>query len=64
MNGGSKGVSVAKIMQLMDLYNFLPDLDLKGRLIMVSDVNRPALQLSGYFDHFDQSRVQIVGTVE
>ncbi len=64
MNGGSKGVSVAKIMQLMDLYNFLPDLDLKGRCIMVSDVNRPALQLSGYFDHFDQSRVQIVGTVE
>lgn len=64
MNGGSKGVSVAKIMQLMDLYNFLPDLDLKGRRIMVSDVNRPALQLSGYFDHFDQSRVQIVGTVE
>ncbi len=64
MNGGSKGVSVAKIMQLMDLYNFLPDLDLKGHRIMVSDVNRPALQLSGYFDHFDQSRVQIVGTVE
>lgn len=64
MNGGNKGVSVAKIMQLMDLYNFLPDLDLKGRRIMVSDVNRPALQLSGYFDHFDQSRVQIVGTVE
>ncbi len=64
MNGGNKGVSVAKIMQLMDLYNFLPDLDLKGRRIMVSDVNRPALQLSGYFDHFDQSRVQIIGTVE
>ena len=58
------GVSVSKVAQLMDLYNFLPDLDLKGHRIMVSDVNRPALQLSGYFEHFEQSRVQIIGTVE
>lgn len=58
------GVSVAKVVQIMDLYNFLPDLDLKGHRIMVSDVNRPALQLSGYFEHFEQSRVQIIGTVE
>jgi len=58
------GVSVSKVAQLMDLYNFLPDLELKGHRIMVSDVNRPALQLSGYFEHFEQSRVQIIGTVE
>jgi len=58
------GVGVAKIVQIMDLYNFLPDMELKGHRIMVSDVNRPALQLSGYFEHFEQSRVQIIGTVE
>lgn len=58
------GVSVAKVVQIMDLYNFLPDMELKGHRIMISDVNRPALQLSGYFDHFEQSRVQIIGTVE
>ena len=58
------GVSVEKIVQILDLYNFLPDMDLKGHRIVVSDVNRPALQLSGYFDHFEQSRVQIIGTVE
>lgn len=58
------GVSVAKVAQLMDLYNFLPDIDLKGHRVMVSDVNRPALQLSGYFQHFEQSRIQIIGTVE
>lgn len=59
-----EGVSVAKVAKLLDLYNFLPDLELKGHRIMVSDVNRPALQLSGYFDHFEQSRTQIIGTVE
>lgn len=58
------GVSVGKVAQIMDLYNFLPDLEVKSRRIMISDVNRPALQLSGYFEHFEQSRVQIIGTVE
>ena len=58
------GVGVAKVAQIMDLYNFLPDLELKGHRVVVSDVNRPALQLSGYFDHFEQSRIQIIGTVE
>ena len=58
------GVSIAKIVKLMDLYNFLPDMELKKHRIMISDVNRPALQLSGYFEHFEQSSVQIIGTVE
>ena len=64
MNGEVKGVGVSKIVQIMDLYNFLPDMDLKGQRIMISDVNRPALQLSGFFEHFEQSRVQIIGNVE
>lgn len=63
MNSGVS-VGVAKIVQLMDLYNFLPDVDLRGRKIKVGDVNRPALQLSGYFDYFDETRVQIIGMVE
>lgn len=58
------GVAVSKIMQIMDLKNYLPDMELKGHRIMLSDVNRPALQLSGYFEHFEQSRSQIIGTVE
>ena len=32
--------------------------------VYVPDVNRPALQLSGFFDHFDSERVQIIGNVE
>lgn len=60
----TKGVSVRKVAQIMDLYNFLPDMELKGHRILLSDVNRPALQLSGFFEHFEQSRVQIIGNVE
>ena len=32
--------------------------------ITQADVNRPALQLTGYFEHFDASRLQIIGYVE
>ena len=28
------------------------------------DINRPALQLTGFFDHFDSERVQVIGHVE
>ncbi len=58
------GVAVSKIVQIMDLKNYLPDMELKGHRILLSDVNRPALQLSGYLEHFEQSRAQIIGNVE
>lgn len=57
-------VSVAKIAELLDLKNFTSDINLKKCKIMTSDVNRPALQLAGYFEHFEEKRVQIIGNVE
>lgn len=59
-----EGVSVAKIIKTMDLKNYTEDMDLNECRIKLSDVNRPALQLSGYFEHFEESRVQIIGMVE
>ena len=44
------GVGVAKVAQILDLCNFIPQMELKGHRIMIRDVNRPALQLSGYLD--------------
>ena len=32
--------------------------------ITVEDVNRPALQLSGFFEHFEPARIQVLGMVE
>lgn len=34
------------------------------RQIRTEDVNRPALQLAGFFDYFDPKRLQIIGRVE
>ena len=32
--------------------------------IRTEDVNRPGLQLSGFFDYFDPTRIQVIGRVE
>ncbi|MDD6038503.1 MAG: HPr(Ser) kinase/phosphatase [bacterium] len=59
-----KEVSVAKIARLMELTNYTEDVSLKAKKISMSEINRPALQLSGYFEHFAEGRVQIIGMVE
>ena len=60
----SNGVSVSKIVERMDLKVYTDEIDLKKRKIVRSDINRPALQLAGYFLHFASSRVQVIGNVE
>ena len=62
MSNGS--VSVAKVAQVLNLKNFTPDINLEKCKIISSDVNRPALQLTGYFEHFEESRIQMIGNVE
>jgi HPr kinase/phosphorylase len=57
-------VSVAKIVELMDLKVYTDDVDLKKRKITCADINRPALPMVGFFQHFDSSRVQVIGNVE
>ncbi|MBO5657087.1 MAG: HPr(Ser) kinase/phosphatase [Agathobacter sp.] len=59
-----KEVSVSKIAMSMDLRVYTDELDLKKRKISHIDINRPALQMAGYFEHFQSDRVQVVGNVE
>ncbi|WP_317856341.1 HPr(Ser) kinase/phosphatase [Chakrabartyella piscis] len=55
---------LTKIVRVFQLENILPDLDLKGRVITRKEINRPALQLAGYYYRFDNDRVQVIGRVE
>ncbi len=59
-----EGVSVEKVAKKLQLNSYTEGMDLAKISIKLPDVNRPALQLSGYFEHFEQSRVQIIGMVE
>lgn len=63
MNSGN-GVSVKKIVEKFNLKVLNPEVDIKTRKVTTADVNRPALQLTGYFDYFEKSRIEIIGMVE
>lgn len=64
MAGTKTKVKLTEMAERMNLKNLTPNIDLEEKFITVPDINRPALQLTGYFDHFDSERVQIVGYVE
>ena len=36
----------------------------KGKLVNVSDINRPGLQIAGFYEYFDNERVQLLGKAE
>ena len=57
-------VSLKTIIERMKLENLTPELDIKKIRITQPDINRPALQLAGYFEHFEASRLQVIGFVE
>lgn len=57
-------VALTKVIEEMGLENCTPDVNINEIMIKQSDVNRPALQLAGFFDYFDSSRIQIIGHVE
>ena len=57
-------VALSKIVEQLDLKNVTPEVDIGKIRITLPEINRPALQLTGYFDHFDSKRVQIIGYVE
>lgn len=59
-----KGVTVQRLAELFKMKNLTDNIDLNVRELSVSEINRPALQFCGYFEHFTQERVQIVGMVE
>lgn len=57
----------AKLSELADklkLVNFTDRLQLEDNRVSVADVNRPALQLNGFYEHFEANRIQMIGMVE
>lgn len=57
-------VKVSKLIEHFKLEPLTPNVEYDNRQITESDVNRPALQLAGFFDYFDPTRLQIIGKVE
>ena len=57
-------ISLAKIIDYFKLETiYLPDLP-ENILITNTSVNRPGLQLAGFYDHYEPTRIQLIGKVE
>ncbi len=59
-----ESIAFSKIIENYNLKYHTPDIDATKVIISTPEVNRPALQLAGFFEHFDKERVQIIGNVE
>lgn len=57
-------ISLTKVIEKWKWENLTPEIDISKIKITQPDINRPALQLAGYFEHFEATRLQVVGFVE
>ncbi|HIR88847.1 MAG TPA: HPr(Ser) kinase/phosphatase [Candidatus Fimimorpha faecalis] len=60
----SKGVSITALAKKFNLRNLTNQINTDKIKLLTPDINRPALQLSGFYEYFDHDRVQIIGNVE
>lgn len=60
----SEKVKLSKVIEKMHLVNKTPQIATNSIWLHQPEVNRPALQLTGFFDHFDNDRIQVIGYVE
>ncbi len=61
-NGG--GIKLSVLMHEFNLEALYLSDDIDKIVIGSDDINRPGLQLAGYFDHFDPGNLQIIGRTE
>ena len=52
------------VAEKLHLKNFTEELNLEEHFVSMADVNRPALQLNGFYEHFEENRIQMIGMVE
>ena len=55
-------VTVKKLIEAFNLEILVPGAE--DNLITVQDVNRPGLQLAGFYNYFDNDRIQVIGNGE
>jgi len=57
-------VTLSSVISEFNLELITPSVDVESRILTQVNINRPALQLAGFFDYFDPNRLQIIGMVE
>lgn len=64
MNVDEYKLPLKKVIEEFELEKIYETDDLDSVMITNTDVNRPGLQMVGFFDYFDNNRIQIMGKIE
>lgn len=57
-------VSLDKLIESLKLETCTKEVSVENIFLTQAEINRPALQLAGFFDYFDSGRIQLIGHVE
>ena len=60
----SYSVSLGKIVKQFSLQVLSAPTDISEIMVTTPEINRPGLQMAGYFEFFDEKRIQIIGKSE
>ena len=60
---GKTGIKLGTIIDNFHLNVLYGPEGYREKLITIDDVNRPGLQLTGFFDYFDREWMQLLGLV-
>ena len=60
----SYSVSLGKIVKQFSLQVLSAPSDISEIMVTTPEINRPGLQMAGYFEFFDEKRIQIIGKSE
>ena len=63
-NTSGYSVPLSNVIAEFNLELVSPNVNMDNKMLTQVNINRPALQLSGFFDYFDAARLQIIGMVE
>ena len=58
------GMKLSEIVETLGMKVVHRGKDFDTAMINIRDVNRPGLQLVGFFDYFDERRLQVIGMME
>ncbi|MDR0325450.1 MAG: HPr(Ser) kinase/phosphatase [Oscillospiraceae bacterium] len=64
MENSPYSVTLASLVKEFSLETLYAPGSLESVIIVTDDINRSGLQLAGFFDHFDETRLQLMGMVE
>ena len=64
MNDSGFTINLTKVIEEFSLEKVHSSSDIDRIVLSTSDINRPALQIAGFYDYYDATRLQVLGRVE